>query len=338
MNHEVNVLVRIIKKQFLEYLMSLRFLVGLVLCLAIGVGATIVRTNAYGVALADYRVNRVDHSNEVKSYTSPFPLTYSGVSLDKKPAVLGIFYRGLESTRPMSVRVTANRDPRTEDQFEHANLVADLFETVDLMSFVSLVMGLLALVFSYDLVSGEKEAGTLRLSLSFPIPRDYLLIGKWIGGYLALAAPLVLTASCSLAVVVLSPSAQLSQGDMVAFGIMVLSALVYTGAYFSLGVMVSSLTSRAFTSITVLISIWVLMTVGLPNVSPYIAQHLIPAPAIQEVEREKWAIGQEEDENRGVRGREYRTTTTDPPKVRGVVLSELWRDSFTNIARRQEEV
>jgi len=138
--------------------------------------------------------------------------------------------------------------------------------------------------------------------------------------------------------VVLSPSAQLSRGDLIGFGILVLSALVYSGAYFSLGVMVSSLTSRAFTSITALISIWVLMTVGLPNVSPYIAQHLIPAPAIQEVEREKWAIGQEEDENRGVREREYRNTTTDPPKVRGVVLSELWRDSFTNIARRQEEV
>lgn len=329
---------RIIRKQFLEYLISLRFLVALILCLTVGVGATIVRTHAYGISLGDYRVNRVDHGREARTYSHPFPLTYSGVSLDKKPTALGIFYRGLEPSRPMSVRVTANRDPRTEDQFEQANLVADLFQTVDLMTFVALVMGLRALVFSYDLISGEKEAGTLRLTLSFSVPRDKLVIGKWLGGYLALAVPLVFTAICSLAVVVISPSVSLSRGEFVAFAVLVLAAMLYTGCFYSLGLMVSSMTTRAFTSITALIAVWVALTVGLPNVSPYLAHSLLPAPSIQEVEREKWAIGKAEDDNRRSRAREYRRTTTDPQKVRGAVSAEFWRESFANIARRQEEV
>ena len=150
---------KIVHKQVLEDLLSLRFLVGFVLCLAVGVGATWVRANAYRTALTDYRINRRDHRAVARGYVAPYPLTYDGVSVDKKPVLLGIFYRGLEPDRPVSMRITGNRDPMAEDQYERANPVSTLFQTVDLISFTALVMSLLALVFSYDLISGEKEAG-----------------------------------------------------------------------------------------------------------------------------------------------------------------------------------
>ena len=153
----------------MEYVLSVRFLAATLLCLAVGTGATWVRTHTYLEGLTAYRINRQDHGFEAKGYVHPYPLTYSGVTVDKRPALLSIFYNGLQPSRPMSVRVTANRDPRTEDQYERANPISDLFQTVDLMSFAALVMSLLALVFSYDLISGEKEAGTLRLMLSFPV-------------------------------------------------------------------------------------------------------------------------------------------------------------------------
>ncbi len=329
---------KIVRKQFMEYLLSLRFLIAMALSLLVGVGATWVRTQEYRTALTDYRINRGDHGAEAKGYVSPYPLTYSGVSVDKRPNLLGIFYRGLEPSRPMSVRVTANRDPMTEDQYERANLISDLFQTVDLMSFTALVMGLLALVFSYDLISGEKEAGTLRLTLSFPVPRDTLLLGKWTGGYLALAVPFLLTACCSLGIVVLYPGAEMSGSDLAVFGLLVCAALLYIGGFYSLGLLVSALTSRAFTSITVLVALWVGMSVGLPNLSPYIAQALVPVSTIQEVEREKWSVTDEENRERGQRTRTYRQKTTDPEWQQGVVISELYRDCFVQIARRQEQI
>lgn len=329
---------KIVRKQFLAYLLSFRFVMGMVLCLSVGVGATWMRTHAYRTALTDYRINRGDHQAEARGYVHPHPLTYSGVSVDKRPNPLGIFYQGLEPFRPMSVRVTANRDPMAEEQYERANLISDLFQTVDLMSFTVLVMGLLALVFSYDLVSGEKEAGTLRLALSFPVPRDTLLLGKWTGGYFALAVPFLLTACCSLGIVVLYPGAEVSGSALAAFGLLVCAGLLYIGGVYSLGLLVSALTFRAFTSITVLVALWIGMSVGLPNLSPYIAQALVEVSTIQEVEREKWAVTDEENRERGRRIRAYRQTTTDPEWQRGVVISELYRDCFLQIARRQEQI
>ena len=46
-----------------------------------------------------------------------------------------------------------------------------------------LIFWLLAIVFGYDAICGEKERGTLRLMLSCSVPRDTVLLAKWIGGF-----------------------------------------------------------------------------------------------------------------------------------------------------------
>ena len=331
-------LLKIVRKQLLDYLLSLRFLIGVLLCLAIGVGATLVRTYAYRTALADYQINRGEHAAIAKGYVQPYPLTYDGVSVDRKPALLSIFYRGLEPRRPVSIRITGNRDPEAEDQYARTNPVPDMFQTVDLISFTALVMSLLALVFSYDLVSGEKEAGTLRLTFSFPVPRDTVLLGKWIGGYLALAVPFLLTAGCCLALVVLYPDADASGDDLAAFGLLVCISLLYIGVFYSLGLMVSAATSRAFTSITVLVAVWVGVSVGLPNLSPYVARAVIPIPRIQEVERQKGAVADEANAWRQKTWNDYRKDTKDDRPTQMVVISEMFRECFTRIARGHEQL
>ena len=328
----------VVRKQLLESFGSARFMVAVLLCMTVGVGATVIRTQAYQSSLAIYRLNRIQHGAEAKSYKGPYRLTYSGVSLDKRPVLLGIFYGGLEPTRPMTVRITANRDPQTVDQHEQANPIAELFQAVDLMWFTMVVMSLLALVFSYDLVSGEKETGTLRLTFSHPMPRSQLLLGKWVGGYLSLGLPFILTALCSLGVVAFALGSEVGSGDLAGYALLMLSGLLYTGAFFSIGLFVSSRTHRSFTSITVLVAVWAGATLAVPHLSPYVARLLVRLPTIQEVERDKWAVARAEDERRGSRSREYRSATTDSEVQQGVVTSEFWRDSFLQIALRQEQI
>ena len=44
-------------------------------------------------------------------------------------------------------------------------------------------MSLMAILFSYDAVSGERERGTLRLLLTNSLSRPALIAAKWLGGY-----------------------------------------------------------------------------------------------------------------------------------------------------------
>jgi ABC-type transport system involved in multi-copper enzyme maturation permease subunit len=66
-----------------------------------------------------------------------------------------------------------------------------LFPLMDWFLIVGVVMSLLALVFSYDAICGEREDGTLRLAISYPVSRSVLLLGKWTGGFLSLLLPFV---------------------------------------------------------------------------------------------------------------------------------------------------
>ena len=69
------------------------------------------------------------------------------------------------------------------------NPLFQVFQSPDFAYVVRIIVSLLALLFVFDAVCGEKERGSLKLLLSNSVPRDTILIGKWIGGYISVAAP-----------------------------------------------------------------------------------------------------------------------------------------------------
>jgi ABC-type transport system involved in multi-copper enzyme maturation permease subunit len=84
------------------------------------------------------------------------------------------------------------RDMPRHSPADVSNPVLSLFPAFNPLTFVTLVMSLMALVFSFDAVCGEKEQGTLKATLANPVPRGTLLAGKWLGGLAALLLPFVL--------------------------------------------------------------------------------------------------------------------------------------------------
>ena len=60
---------------------------------------------------------------------------------------------------------------------------------LDFLFVVSTVFSLLALLFTFDAVAGEREAGTLRITLANALPRDLFLWSKLIGGYIVFVVP-----------------------------------------------------------------------------------------------------------------------------------------------------
>ena len=276
-------LLQLIQKELLEQLLSLRFALACVICLVITLSSALVLTKDYKEALADYNTNVVMHKKEV---ADDGDFWGRGLVIDRSPNPLQIFVRGIERELIISARVTSQQEPEFESDAD-GNPVTDLFPPIDMMFFIGIVMSLLAIAFSYDSISGEKESGTLKLLMSYPVPRDQVLMAKWIGGFMALAAPFVLAMLCSLIVVILFPTVELRSDDWLAIGGLVGVGLIYLAAIYSLGVFVSARTQLASTSITVLLMIWVLMVLIVPNVSPYVAAQLAPVAAFTEVDRDK---------------------------------------------------
>ena len=229
------------RKELLEQLLSLRFAMACIICLVVVLSSTWVLTKEYKESLADYRTNVVLHKNEIEESND---LVGDGIKIDKPLNPMQIFFKGLDQELTATATVNAQSEPQFEASYE-GNPVGLLFPPIDLLFFIGIVMSLLAIAFSYDAVAGEKEMGTLKLLMSYSIPRDLVLLAKWIGGYLALVAPFLVAVLCGLVVLVLSPTVELRSQDWGALGLILFCALLYLAAIYSLGIFVSTRTQLA---------------------------------------------------------------------------------------------
>lgn len=325
----------LVRKELLEQLLSLRFAMACIICLVVVLSSTWVLTKDYKEALADYRTNIVLHKNEVEESND---LVFNGIKIDKPLNPMQIFFKGLDQELTATATLNAQSEPQFEASYE-GNPVVFLFPPIDLLFFIGVVMSLLAIAFSYDAISGEKEQGTLKLLMSYSIPRDLVLLAKWIGGYLALVSPFLVSVLCGLVVVSLFPTVELRAQHWSALGLIMVCALLYLGAIYSLGIFVSTRTQLASTSITVLLMVWVLVVLIVPNIAPYIAAQIHPVRDFVLVDKQKYQIEREEEERFEKTWQEWEEKNEEAPdNVRWSTWPAMRRDQYLRLIDHQDKI
>lgn len=308
---------RLIKKELLEHLMSLRFAIALVLCLVVILCSLFVRVRDYNQVVDDYTQSVAMERQRLANIERPWGFPWSGVNVHLAPNPLKVFVRGLEDANGLAARVSTG--PLQPEVKEAQNVSVALFPPIDLVAFVGLIMSLMAVVFGFDGICGEKDRGTLRLMLSYSVPRHTVLLGKWIGGYVTLVLPLLVTMIVAAVIVMLQPNISLSDGQWLRLVGIVVIGLLYLAAMYSLSLAVSCFTARASTAAMILLSVWVVLVLAVPNMSPYVAQALCPAANAQEI-----ASAQRTAEA-DVREREYLSKRREYDRANGFA-DEWWEN------------
>ena len=161
------------------------------------------------------------------------------------------------------------------------------------MYITNIVLSLLALLFVFDAVCGEKERGTLKIMLANSVPRDTVLLAKWIGGYLSVAAPFTVASFGGFAYVslagIVTVDTEVVHRTLLIFGV----SLLYISAFFTLGLMISTFTQRSATALLVSLLVWICWILVVPNVAPIIARLAAPVPDLRVIDAEKQAIDRE---------------------------------------------
>ena len=194
-----------------------------------------------------------------------------------------LFY-GVEKTLDRTALISEDYLPGFEADI-NSNPSILLFPVADLLFVVGVVLSLLAFFMSYDAVAGERERGTLKLLLSYSLPRDKLILAKWIGGYLSLALPFLVSLALSALLISLSGEIPFRGSDWEAFAIAGLVSLLLIAVMFSIGLLISVRATQSSTAILSLLAIWVVLALVLPNAGPYLAEVVAPVPSVGEVER-----------------------------------------------------
>ena len=284
-------LFHLVRKELLDQLLSLRFAIACVLCSVALMLSAVVQARDYREAVSTFNMNTVVHRDAVLQKDDIAELQ-RGIEIDRPPNAMNTLVRGLAPQLTESVEVRGGGQLKFVQAYER-NPVIPLFPSVDFVFIVGVIMSLLALAFSYDAVSGEQESGVLKLLMSYALPRDTVILGKWIGGYVALVAPFLLAFVAALTIGAFFPEVEYGLNEVLAILGLLALALLYLAAIYSLGLLVSTLTQLASTSIAVLLLLWVALILAVPNMVIYATGQVVRVPSRESVDREGGQLREE---------------------------------------------
>ncbi len=283
-------LTTLVQKEMMHHILSVRFVALLVMCLLL-VPLTL------HINYHNYLQNQVNYQeslklsvaeSEEKPPDAPDPDTEVS-KLFLQPTPLSVFAKGLEESLPSYLGMTRNGVKQGSISLGEAPLSSAL-GNLDFLFIVSTVFSLLALLFTFDAVAGEREAGTLRITLANALPRDMFLWSKLIGGYIIFVVPFLVSFLLGLLLLVSQGFPLGESGIFLRVLSLTLLSLLYIGVFFAIGTVISTYLDNSKTALIVAFTVWVLAVLIAPRVGFLTAKLIAPTRAIQSVYMEKTAI------------------------------------------------
>jgi len=307
---------QIIYKEILENILSLRFILSLLLAVSLFAAAGFVFVAKYRQESQDYWKDTNENLSSLSEQTKRLcDIARYRQTVYRKPKSLALCTEGFEKYLPNSFRfsVFSMYIPQVRSR---GNFDLGRFSDMDLVFIISLILSFIALIFTYDTICGEKEAGTLRLILAASIHRHKILLGKYIGVMLTLGIPLLLGLLINLLIVISSRDVIISSGDWLKIFTIVLLSLLYLSIFVLLGMFVSSRTAHSANSMVILLLVWVGIVILIPSFGRIISDAARQSPTGAELQRRLTEADKqiEDDRTSGKFGRNAGMFSSDPEK------------------------
>ena len=286
----------IAKKEFLNNLLSARFVIGFLLCLVLIPFSVIL-------GIGDYRdqmgQSKIDRDAAEKTMKEIRVYSYLRPVLVFPPEPLGIFGKGISGQVGNQVKIKLGEKPLLAEGKTAArdNPFLASFFSVDFVDIAAIILSLLALLFSYDALTKEKEDGTLRQQMANPLARSSLLAGKLTGILMTLLPVMVFCFLLGGLIVLFSSDLAFSAREWGRLALLSLVCLAYLVLFVLVGMFVSSRTRSSVSSLVLCLFLWVFLVFIVPNMASYLAESFVATESRDNL------IGVLTDMDRGLRER-----------------------------------
>jgi len=229
---------------------------------------------------------------ETRVFRAPDPMQIfvNGVSND-----IGRF-----STISEWEQVRLRQSPYTDDT------IFAVFRYLDFSVIVQVVLSLLAIMFTYDAINGERENGTLKLIFAHALPRSRFILAKLAGSWLGLLIPFMIPVLLGV-LLLMAFRIPLSTDHWLRIGMLLLLSVLYYSFFIIAGITVSAFTRHSSVSFLTLLVVWVFLVLIIPPGAVLTASNLIPVPG-------------EAETNGRIEG-----FSNEQWKAHEKILSEAWR-------------
>lgn len=261
-------------RTFLRNIYDFRFLIALVLVVgAVGISAFLSisqmseRQRAYG----QLRHAASENAN------------LESIKLVRRPAPLSFLYEGGEDELPRYLIVTSDMVDLPIEAVS-AQALVEPFVRLDWVFIVLYFYSLLAILLTFDLISGQRELGVLAMVLAQPVSRGALLVGSFVGTLLTVLPALLIGFLIYLVAARLSGMWGAAPDDWVRLLLVVLLSFLYVSATALLGILASASFERSAVSLTAAFLVWAVITVVAPSAIKLAVQLSVPAPSFKDLQ------------------------------------------------------
>jgi ABC-type transport system involved in multi-copper enzyme maturation permease subunit len=261
----------VFRKEILENITTYRFYVLTALLLVLMIVSLIVSYGDYRLRMENYNVLRPQGSEVNKIILAPQPLSIFAKGLD---ANIGRLY----SLSALGIEVHSSQ--------QSINRLFSLFTVPDMLFVIRVILAFIAVLFSFDVICGEKEQGTLKLMLASGAKRGETIAAKLLGRFVLVFVPFALLFFAGAVIVSLLPD--VAAGTTYWGGIALIGAAsaIYVMIWIALGAFVSTLVHRSASAMVLGLAFWVVFVFVIPNLGVTVAQSVRGVPPSDRVEME----------------------------------------------------
>lgn len=272
----------ITRKEFHDNLLTFRFAFGTLMLVLLVLAITLASVKNYKDLDREYMFSVNKSETELKENRVYSTIEYDAI---KPPEILSILNVGATNRLGNSVLISRGEVPFLTKKYTQENPLLNIFSSLDLALVYKIVVSLLAMLFAFNAISGEKENGTLRLLLSQKISRIKLISGKYFGNILTLTVSFLIS-MCVAFIVIIMNFPNLSQEIWLRIFVFALFTLLYVSVFFILSLGISSLTKKPSQTLIFCLFFWIILIIVIPNLSTYLAIVIKPVPLEKSIEPE----------------------------------------------------
>jgi len=336
----------IVIRELMDHLKSLRLLITFLLLIVLMAVSSVLFLQEYQQQMRDFSRNTAETRDiNSKNVTRPaalfnlFSYNWQGPFVYKSPNRLAFISEGQEKNLPNSFSPSAFKIYGPYKKLR-SNVFLDYFASLDWALIFGVVLSFAAIILVYDSICGEKEKGTLRLAIANSVPRSTLLLGKFLGGFIALAVPVILGTLIQLLVLILGGTG-FQSADWIRVMLSLVFIFLYLSCYLMIGLFISSRSNNSSTSLVAGLLVWAMFVVVIPGVSGMIASDMVKLPSREVALENAWShwsdvirkYNQENPETTGASGH----WSPGEPLERAILAADAWSEVMNDFRNRQIE-
>jgi ABC-type transport system involved in multi-copper enzyme maturation permease subunit len=277
----------IFNREVQHNLYSLRFILALALVLAVFSAGAVSFVRHHAADLSKYARSRdlafKSLADDASANATRMAVTRR--NFDLRPRDNAFLADAKEKYLPNSIVYSAWNVYGFVNKSGSANPFLARYDELSWAFAIALLVGFVALLFTFDAVSGEKENKTLALALANSVSRGALLFGKYSSAVVSVLALLLPGFLVGLLILTLSGTASWGwslAGETLA---LLMAAALLASAMAALGLFCSVLARNSNISLLLALTVWILFAIVLPNSSGFLARKVYPIERAESVEK-----------------------------------------------------